>query len=166
MSCHRAALRSPTPCPSDCGVGGGLYLAYMDDPQSVGPCGVVPTFWNYSHGITLDIVDCVFRGNAATCPTCSGGGVAATNGGKVTMVNCSLEGNSAGLFGGGECGVLDTLFAAPTLDLWLLSFPLLLVLAGACWCLLVLAGACWCLLVLAACCSCPDCSCCSCRSCC
>ncbi len=92
----------PPPPPPGCGVGGGLLLSFVDDPQQPGNCSATPSFWNYTHAVAVTLSRSVFEGNTALCPSCCGGGLAATNGGRVLLVNTTFASNRAGLFGGGE----------------------------------------------------------------
>jgi hypothetical protein len=94
--------RPASPPPPGCGVGGGLLLSFVDDPQQPGNCSATPSFWNYTHAVAVTLSRSVFEGNTALCPSCCGGGLAATNGGRVLLVNTTFASNRAGLFGGGE----------------------------------------------------------------
>ena len=88
------------------GAGGAVLLNMPNDqPANLDYSGCaqfsdnVP-FRRWFTNATVLALRCLFSNNRATCPTCSGGAIAMTNG-LLVVDNCSIVNNSAGLYGGG-----------------------------------------------------------------
>ncbi len=86
------------------GDGGGAFIVMpIDQPfvsSDLDPEVVVVRGWNYSNNVNR-FDDVTFRGNAAACSRCTGGGLYVSSGLLILANKCKFEENDAGFWGGG-----------------------------------------------------------------
>ncbi len=70
------------------------------DPLGMRNCFPL-NYWPYDHSVSILITGSMFDCNNASSPVSSGGGLHMSGGGMLFVTNSTLQGNSAGLFGGG-----------------------------------------------------------------